>query len=246
MGKLMKYEFRKTRMSRLILLLVTLLSEILFLAGLFIEWEDGIFWGILLLTLCASFGIFYLGIESILVFSKDMNSKQSYMLFMTPQNSYRILGAKVLENLISIIAAGFLFGLIAFADASLAIIRLDGLNQLVERLHYILKSMFQDLPSWPEVAAAVALVLLGWFMTITIGYLAVTLSATVLAGKRFSGLISFVLFLVISWLVEVIMRYLPNFQTLTMDYILEYTVTLLFSAAFYLISGWILERKLSL
>lgn len=246
MGKLMKYEFRKTRFSRSILILAIVLSEILFLAGTFTKWEDGIFWGILLLTLCAAFGIFYLGIESILVFSKDMNSKQSYMLFMTPQNSYQILGAKVLENLICIMAAGLIFGLLTFADISLAIAQMKGLDKLLNELNLFLKSMFHNLPTWQNITAGAAEILLGWFMTITIGYLAVTLSSTILAGKRFSGLVSFLLFLLLSWLVNAVLEHLPNMPTITMDYVLGYSVILLFSAAFYLISGWILEHKLSL
>lgn len=246
MGKLMKYEFRKTRLSRIILILAIVLSEILFLIGTFTKWEDGIFWGVLFLILCATFGTFYLGIESILVFSKDMNSKQSYMLFMTPQNSYQILGAKVLESLICIIAAGLIFGLITFADISLAIAQMKGLDRLLNELNMILKSMFDNLPTWQDVAANAAQILLGWFMIITIGYLAVTLSSTVLAGKRFSGLVSFLLFLLLSGLVEVILEYLPSMPTLIMDHVLEYAVILLFSTAFYLISGWIMEHKLSL
>lgn len=246
MGKLMKYEFRKTRFSRIILILAIVLSEILFLIGTFTKWEDGIFWGVLLLSLCATLGTFYLGIESILVFSKDMNSKQSYMLFMTPQNSYQILGAKVLENLICIIAAGLIFGLITFADISLAIAQMKGLDRLLNELNMILKSMFDNLPTWQDVAANAAQILLSWFMTITIGYLAVTLSSTVLAGKRFSGLVSFLLFLLLSGLVEVIFEYLPSMPTLIMDHVLEYVVILLFSTAFYLISCWIMEHKLSL
>lgn len=242
----MKYEFRKTRFSRIILILAIVLSEVLFLIGTFTKWEDGIFLGVLFLILCATFGIFYLGIESILVFSKDMNSKQSYMLFMTPQNSYQILGAKVLENLICIIAAGLIFGLITFADISLAIAQMKGLDRLLNELNMILKSMFDNLPTWQDVAANAAQILLGWFMTITIGYLAVTLSSTVLAGKRFSGLVSFLLFLLLSGLVEVILEYLPSMPALIMDHILEYVVILLFSAAFYLISCWIMEHKLSL
>lgn len=246
MGKLMKYEFRKTRMARIILALATLLSEILFLAGLFLDWEDGLFSGMLFLLACAMFGIFYIGIESILVFSKDMNSKQSYMLFLTPNNSYQILGAKVLVNLLCIIAAGLLFGLITFADISIAAAHMDGLGTLWKNLSLILNTMFDNLPTWQETAAGFFGFLLSWFMTITIGYLAVTLSSTILSGKRLSGVISFLLFLLISWVVGVILEFLPILENQTFDFILSYGAILLFSAAFYVISCWILERKLSL
>lgn len=245
MGMLMKYEFRKTRMSRMILLLLTVLSEILFLSGLFLDWEKGMFLGILFLTLCAMFGLFYLGIESILVFSKDLNTKQSYMLFMTPKNSYQILGAKALENLLCIIAVSVIFILIAFADISIAAIHLDGLTRFLEEIKYFLNSMFHNLPTWQEVVASIFASLLNWFMTITVGYLAVTLSATVLAGKRLNGLISFILFIVILWAVAVAMEFLPTLPNVTADFAMQYGILLLFSAAFYFISCHIMERKLS-
>lgn len=246
MGKLMKYEFRKTRLSRLILLLATAVSELLFLAGLFLKWNNGAIWGSFLLLACVTFGIFYIGVESILVFSKDMNTKQSYMLFMTPNNSYQILGAKVLENLICIIAAGLIFCLITFADISIATIQIDGLDTLMKNLNEILNSMFRNLPTWQEITAAFFEFLLGWFMTITIGYLTVILSATVLAGKRLSGLISFVLFIAISWIISIVLEYIPQLSNPTMNYALGWIVILVFSTLFYLISGWILEHKLSL
>lgn len=245
MGKLMKYEFRKTRMSRLILLLATIISEVLFLAGLFAEWETGLVWGSVLISLCATFGIFYMGIESILVFSRDMNTKQSYMLFMTPKNSYQILGAKALENLICILLAGVIFILIAFGNLTIASIYLDGLNQFLEEMHRIMGFLFENLPTWQEIVAGVFSFLLDWFMMITVGYLAVALSATILAGKRFSGLISFVLFLAIIWASSAVMEFLPVLSGQTADFILKYSITLLLSAVFYLLTGWILEQKLS-
>lgn len=229
----------------MILLLVTVLSEILFLGGLFFDWENGLILGSTFLFACAMFGLFYLGIESILVFSKDLNTKQSYMLFMTPKNSFQILGAKVLENLLCIIAVGTIFILIAVADFSIATVHFDGLSRFLSELQQFYKYIFHQLPSWQEVVAAIFGFLLSWFMTITIGYLAVVLSATVLAGKRLSGLISFLLFLLISWALGVILEHLPSLSSITADFALQYGVLLLFSAACYLISGWIMERKLS-
>ena len=67
MLKLMKYEFRKTFFPKLILLAVTALAEILFLAGVFLEWDKGLSIGIVGLMLCAVVGIFYIGIELSLI-----------------------------------------------------------------------------------------------------------------------------------------------------------------------------------
>ena len=57
MGKLMKYELRKSLFSKVFLLAITGLIELLFLIGVFAEKENLTAIGILLLVLAASFGI---------------------------------------------------------------------------------------------------------------------------------------------------------------------------------------------
>lgn len=94
MLKLMKYEFRKTAFSKLILLSITLLSEIVYLLGIFLKKDVFLSSGIMFLVLCATMGILYIGLESVTVLHRDLNTKQSYMLFLTPKSSYQILGAK--------------------------------------------------------------------------------------------------------------------------------------------------------
>lgn len=91
MLKLMKYEFRKTAFSKLILLSITLLSEIVYLLGIFLKKDGFLSSGIMFLVLCATMGILYIGLESVTVLHRDLNTKQSYMLFLTPKSSYQIL-----------------------------------------------------------------------------------------------------------------------------------------------------------
>ena len=75
----------------MILLVITAAAEIAYLIGVFFEWEKALGIGIAGLVFCALIGITYIGIDSLLVFHKDLNTKQSYMLFLTPRNSYQVL-----------------------------------------------------------------------------------------------------------------------------------------------------------
>ena len=109
MGKLLKYELRKTWMLKLIVLGMTAAAEILFLVGLWTQQERALGLGVLLLSLLAMGSIMVIGLYSLVVLHRDMNTKQSYMLFMTPNSSYKILGAKVLENGLSMLLAGAAF-----------------------------------------------------------------------------------------------------------------------------------------
>ncbi len=106
MLKLMKYEFRKTWITKLILLGVTAVAEIAFLIGLYMEKETTLGLSVMLLVLLAFGGILMIGLYSVMTLHRDMNTKQSYMLFMTPSSSYSILGAKVLECGLSILIGG--------------------------------------------------------------------------------------------------------------------------------------------
>lgn len=47
-----------------------------------------------LLLVGSFFVVFYMGIESILILNRDLKTKQSYMIWMTPKSVWEILGAK--------------------------------------------------------------------------------------------------------------------------------------------------------
>ena len=130
MLKLMKYELRKTAFSKLVLLVITAVAELAFLLGVFLKKDNLLAIGIVFLFMCAVFGVIYIGIESVNVLYRDLNTKQSYMLFLTPKSSYEILGAKILENGISIVMAGVFFALLAVLDVTVATLYIGGLKEI--------------------------------------------------------------------------------------------------------------------
>ena len=71
------------------------------------------------------------------------------------------------------------------------------------------------------------------------------LSASVLAGKKGSGIAAFALFLILSWLFSQMLNLVPAFDNMNLTMILEIAVSLVLSVIFYFISGWIMEKKLS-
>ena len=131
MLKLMKYELRKTAFSKLVLLVITAVAEIAFLIGVFWKKDNILAMGIIFLVMCTIFGVIYIGIESVNVLHRDLNTKQSYMLFLTPKSSYQILGAKILENGISIIMAGAFFAALAALDVTVATLYIGGLKEMI-------------------------------------------------------------------------------------------------------------------
>ena len=82
---------------------------------------------LLMLAVC---GVAVMGLESVFVLHRDMNTKQSYMLFMPPNSCYKILGAKVLECGAAILIAGaFFFAASTPAVVWTTIIRLSNMPQ---------------------------------------------------------------------------------------------------------------------
>lgn len=137
MLKLMKYELRKTAFSKLVLLVITAVAEIAFLIGVFWKKDNILAMGIIFLVMCTIFGVIYIGIESVNVLHRDLNTKQSYMLFLTPKSSYQILGAKILENGISIIMAGAFFAALAAIDVTVATLYIGGLKEMINLVSFL-------------------------------------------------------------------------------------------------------------
>ena len=138
MLKLMKYELRKTWSTKAVLLAVTAIVEIAYLIGLYADKEGTMSVSVLLLILLAFGGVMVIGLESILTLHRDMNTRQSYMLFMTPNSCYKILGAKILECGVSILLTGAFFFALGVLDITLLFAKEGQLSRLWETVQQFL------------------------------------------------------------------------------------------------------------
>nr|WP_294531042.1 hypothetical protein [uncultured Blautia sp.] len=240
MLKLMKYEFRKTAFSKLILLCITLIVEVVYLLGIFLKNGDLLFLGVMFLVLCANVGILYIGLESITILQKELNTKQSYMLFLTPRSSYQILGAKILENGISILLTGAFFAVLAVID-----IAVGNFKESWDMLINILDMNMSISIDPGAIAYTFFIALAGWITCVVTADLAVILSASVLAGKKGSGAISFIIFIIITVLLSMGMDRIPDMKSDELTFVLNIAAALVVSVILYLISGWVMEKKLS-
>ena len=246
MSKLLKYEFRKTWYTKAILLVLTLIAQAAFLIGVFFDKEATLGLSVVALSLLATIGIMVIGLVNLLTFYQDLNTKQSYMLFMTPNSSFKILGAKVVENGLSVLSGGVFFALLGLADVSILAAHQGDLMALVD----MFKTLIEQLQSYFVLDARNILIvffaiLSNWLMTLTTAYLAIVLSATVLAGKKFSGIVSFILFLLLIWGLERLIGFLPDMDSFFMDMVLTGSASLVLTIVMYLAAGWIMDKKLS-
>ena len=247
MFKLMKYEFRKTWITKLILLGITAAAEAAFLFNLYTDKEDGLAASIGILTLVALFGVLFIGLQSVITLHRDMNTKQGYMLFMTPNSCYKILGAKVLENGLSILVTGGFFFALGALDITLLFAKQGQLNQVWQMIQDAIKSFNENIPLTADALAAFTFSLLaGWISTVVTAYLADVISAALLNGKSFNGVISFVIFLALNWafgwLLGIATKSIPNVVT---SMLVQGGISLLIAAVMYVLTAQIMEKKLS-
>lgn len=254
MNKLMKYEMRKTMSAKLILLGITAVLEILFLVGLYTEKHDLMGTGAVLLAILAIGGILVIGLQSVVTLHRDMNTRQGYMLFMTPNSCYRILGAKVLENGLSILLGGVFFFALGALDITLLFSKEGNLQDLWEMIEKLLQSLDQTLQFNLESLACFAfLMLAAWIATVTAAYLADVVSAALLNGKKMNGLISFVIFLALSFLASVLTKWVLHLmmpdsairENINLYHFLRGVVSLILSGVMYVATAQIMEKKLS-
>ena len=250
MFKLMKYEFRKTWITKLILLGVTAVAEAVYLFGLYTEKEGPLSVSVMLLTMLAVFGVLVIGLESVLTLHRDMNTKQSYMLFMTPNSGYQILGAKVLECGLSILITGAFYFALGTMDITLLFAKSGQLNQLWDMIQNVISQFTingRPLTINAEIMAALTFSLLtGWIGIVTMAYLADVVSAALLNGKKYNGLLSFAVFLALTWLTSwATGKITAGITASTTMLVVNGLIDLGFAVIMYIITAQIMERKLS-
>ena len=248
MLNLIKYEFRKTWALKGIILVITAIFEAMFLIGMLADSDNMTGLSVCLLCLETMFGVFIIGVFGVYTLSKDLNTKRSYMLFMTPNSSYKILGAKLIENATSIFLGGIFFIVLGIADITALLSYSGELSTFVDIMvevfnlaeidsTYILVSGIHSL-SW-------------WAYIVVVGFFAVIISSSLLNGRKYNGLISFILFLFIAITVSKIHTALIiaifgdvfDFSLTRIIFGIFYYVML--SIIMYVISAWIMDNKLS-
>lgn len=245
MLRLLKYELRKTQFSKLILLGVTLVAQAVFLAGFWGKKDDTLEIGTFLLFVVAITGIAFMGILSVVTLHRDMNTKQGYMLFMTPNSCYKILGAKVIECALSLLIAGaFFFGL-GYLDFSLVLG--DGTNkQLWDMFNQMVRTINQHIIlDAPHISALIFELIADWLCMITTAYLADVISSSLLNGKKGGLVITFLIFLALNYGITKLLKLIPASIGVIPVLLWQGVIALVLAGIMYMITARLMEKYLS-
>lgn len=245
---IMKYEIIRQRLSKYLMLGLLGALEVFFLIFLWLDKSEALGYTIIGLTFLAIFSFMYVSLESIINYNQDLSRKSGYMLFMTPNSVYEILGAKILNSICTIVATAFLFGITAFADIMLIAVRYDDLKAFWDQIQSFLKEFVQLDISAGAIISAIVLAVIFWISTIAIAFLAITLTYTFLHGAPAKVLISFVLFIILnlahSWVSNLLLDRLP--KTYFAQALGTGLLTAVIAVLCLWLDGWMLTRKLAL
>ncbi len=248
MFKLMKYEIRKQAVSKVIILSITALLQLLFLVGVGTDNDDltglGVGW-LIFFSFCA---IVYLGFEVINTYSKDLKEKQSYMLFLTPHSPYTILGAKLISAFFQLVIAVLIFFMLLVFNTSVVLSKYEIVSEIVEIISMILKEFEVIEVDYLILGIVLASAIVKWLVFVVTAMCAITLSTTFLANNKLKGILSFVLFLIINGAITYISGMMFTFSinmTFEQANLLQIIVGFVFTAILYFITGFMLDKKVS-
>ena len=141
MGKLIKYEWRKQRTTRILILACLLVFLLLFGIGAIIKNETVVAVSILVITFAGMFGVLYVGIENLVILNKDLKTKQSYMLWMLPHSTYEMLGATVIAGVLQMSFVFLAFSITSVMTVTVTSASEGSLGELLRELSYLLKPL---------------------------------------------------------------------------------------------------------
>lgn len=250
MFKLMKYEFRKQAFSKLVILALVGLLEVIFFYGIITNKENVIATTMSLLFLFAMGALFFMAFEAIITYSNDLKLKCSYMLFLTPNTSYSIVGAKVLSAAIQIVIAGIAFLAVFAIDGGLLIAKYDSLAQVKETILLLLNRFFQLNIEFADIISFTAVIITNWISTITLAFFSITLSTTFLANKKFKGIVSFIIFLALYILFSriintVVANTAADLSNISYPLMWASILEVCFIVITYIGTAWMLDKKVS-
>lgn len=247
MGKIIKYEFRKQRTARLLILFWLLAGVIAFTVGTLTKGDTmpGLSLGLILLG--TFFACFYTGIESLLVFNKDLRTKQSHMLWMVPKSVWEILGGKFIAAILQMTVVFAAFAAAMAVCLTVDTVTTGGFKAIFDFLQEAARAFLQVEIPVDTILQFFLFWFLAWTTTIMIGFLAIIISRTLFLKSRFSGLFSFVLFLLFNWLIEsgyslLCRAFDPMTADINIPSLLYYAVV---CVCLFGLSGLLADKKLS-
>ena len=251
MLKLMKYEFRKQAFSKLIIA-VTLAAMLVLYAVMLIRGNaDSAGITIGFIGMAMFIAVIFVAFECLSTYSKDLKTKQSYMLFMLPKSPRSILLSKILASAVQVIAILVVFTVVMFTCTAAFVARFDDIAVFInDLLDIFFNAKLSDIVNIRIVLKGIILTFTLWLFLVTLALFVTTLANTVMNGSKFMTFVSVIAYFVFSIIIDKIesaIAYCLLGNTAGGGlYILVCTVFyFIVDIALFFATAWLIDKKLS-
>ncbi|WP_287386794.1 hypothetical protein [Lachnospira sp.] len=255
MFKLLKYEIRKNIAPLLIFFLALAFLEGYFLICYSNVDYSGLELAIVLLVFATAISYFIVFALAISSYSKELKNKTIYLIFMTPNSTISIILSKLIHAILTAFVVALVFAAIGFWDIKLYASLFDTANfSALDILDIVLVSLDTNLSTFIlSIVFTIISVVIVFLTYVVMGYLSITISATILSNSKARGFLSVALFIAFVIVYAVIINHLPKLNS-SPENIGEYLFSILpqiiisLISMFFMIWGtaYLLDKKISL
>lgn len=203
MLNLIKHEFIKSRIPLIAAFLSIVITEIFYLISILIKSETIFTIAAMIMMLFISFIPAACIIYPIYIFELDVSHKHKngYMLFMTPNSPYKIIGAKILTSFIASAAVSVLLFVCFTLNSYISIP-----SAYVDYIDFkSIMSIFNDIPA-QGTAMIITMIIAAYFQFVSTIYFIYMLVATVLERVPLKWVIGTGIFFAVSYIQNLILN----------------------------------------
>ena len=214
MGKLIKYEIRKDVSTYISVFALLVCVQLYLVVSLVTKSEKHVAISSLLFVLIGIAGIGIVMLIGVVSYTRELGSKYSYMTFMLPRTTKQIVGAKYVTLLIVTIVSTAVYCGFLLIDLKLAESIYKEQFDIARMIDNMIKSVTGK--SVTDIALGLLATVIGiWIniiVTVSFGYVAVTLSFSLLSGKKGKIPLSLLFFIIIRVISFILINRLPTFD----------------------------------
>lgn len=246
MLKLMKYEFQKQMFSKVIIAIILGVLAGFFTLVTILGKKDASEAAIGLMIGVMTIAILYVALECMVVFEKDLNTKQSYMLFLVPQTSKSILGAKIIAGILQTLFTMLIFAAVIGICGTVYLLKYEGMKQIFDTIIRMIEENLEIKIDFIYIIQSAAQIIVLWVFMVMLGIFIITVLNTVLNGNKLISLLTFMSYFVLLFVVgkgEDLMygHGLSNAVEEIMCYVYYGIIDLIL----FFSTSWLMEKKLS-
>lgn len=249
MLKLIKYEFKKQAFSKVVIAIILGILTLYFMYGIILDRQDDSILAVALMSIVMVCGSLYVALESMITYGRELKTKQSYLLFLIPQSSTKILGSKFLAAILQILFTMVMYGVVALICGGSLVMRYTTAEER-KMLQEFMREAFKikmDVTMLFQVFFSTFII---WTLMVVAGYFVSTLMNTILPKGRWITFLVIVAYFVALSIISKGSDYLyllpvsGNYAFVIRDiisavYIIAVELILFFASA------WLVDKKLS-